>query len=228
MRTKKLFAGVLAGAMVVGCMVVPASALEPVDFTDSFTLTLNSGEDNMIQFYMSDFYVDDTSVVDSVTFTYSGDLSSQGWTGGGGSVGFGDGYGNWYQEDFEITADTETVTIDFDVDTMSYGDIIQIGLWWASGDSIDVTDFTVNYTTGTVTTHDSSLTYDITEDDIANYDSYTVTLVNVDGEKATVTDNTYCTTVDSETGEVTGYYIEIDVTDIPAAQRVSIDSVVFE
>lgn len=80
-----------------------------------------------------------------IVFELSGDFSSAGYIGGGGSVGFNYGDGEWYQADFEITEDTATYVIDVPADLVSQIDfskedgIVQIGFWWGSVESCTLT-----------------------------------------------------------------------------------------
>ena len=176
----------------------------------SKTVTLNKKLDgtnktasNLVQLPMSDF-IEDGDTITSVTLNVTAPFAEAYWVGGGGSVGFNAGDPEtWVQEDFapeSDSADTFTVTIDFNkgVSHTGDGEILQIGWWWGAGDILTVNTVTVNYTSATkvdtktekvltgykyyIVNEDGSLGEEITKDE---YDAYRAKTGEVEADVVT-------------------------------------------
>ena len=234
MKLKKLFAGVLAGAMVLGCSVMPSSAATTLDaVTSGSTGTILESSSTTIDLTTADTIVVHANCSDTGWGWNNGSFVAQTTTSWawiqvqyGGSECDGQ---SWFPSGSVVVSEAG----DFDV-TVSLAGYVGEGfnlLYSTEASAFSVTSVDIyagstllaTWEDGTWTaapsTYDTTLTYEITEDNLAA-SSYTVTLTNTDGDTTTYTNNTYYVSGSS-------YYIGIDITDIPSDQTVSITSVDF-
>ncbi len=229
MRIKKLFASVLAGAMALCYLVMPVGAAVELDGTG----------DNTDLFYSTDTTIDLTTADTIVVHAYCSD-TNYGWNNGSFVVQtttswawiqkqFGgyecENYPSWFPEGSVVIEEEGG----FDV-TISLEGYVGEGFKFIY--SIEASDaFSIEsvdiYAGSTLLatwadyewTYPDVLTIELTDDQLAAVE-YTVTLENSDGATATITDSTYVS-------DASGNYIEIDLSDIPDSQTVTVQDVDF-
>lgn len=143
MKLRRFLAAAVAAAVVTSAMAVTTFAAS-YDTVQEVTITK---ADNCAYFPIE--------LLDGITFdsiTIEGQVdASQGWTGGGGAVGF-DAADDWAQVDFtpeSFDADGNfTVTLDMGGKTANLDKedaVLMIGWWWGSGDgSLKVKSVSIN------------------------------------------------------------------------------------
>ncbi len=212
MRIKKLLAGVLAGAMALSTMVIgvvadPGTINGQIVF-NGYTTGWGGWNGYCSDYDVTTFTATVQDIMDANSITDIDEF-------GGALVQM------WNVEEeftcyYEISINGELFDSGIlDVETASGSQFAQINGPTYGGDVTDVTD---EITVTLSTTYDTTLTEEISADDVELATSYEVTLANSEGTETTITNNTYF----EDDGK---YYIGVDITDIPADETVTITSV---
>ena len=220
MRIKKLFAGVLAGAMALSTMVMGVGADTTV--TGGTVSVTADSEWRSFGAVSADELLGDSGVsigaVTSVTFTCDGDSTE------------------WYAVYLYKTADGWTQTSGNATGSVTYyaedaylGDFVTSCNWgcfgvWNINSPNESDEFTLTLTYSDAYTDANTIKYYIDEDDLAN-SSYELTLVDSDGNEGTLTGNSYNVDYDDDGNPY--YWVGVTLSDIPYDQEVTITGIEF-
>lgn len=205
MKLKKLFAGVLTGAMVLSTMIINADAA--------------------IQYEMqlSD-YVD----IDAVTVTMTVTNPADAWFSVGGCIGWSEGTDGWDQVQWDngsatIISQTDTsltmsYTVDLSDKDLNYSSgILQVQDWWSNCETFSIDSVDIVGTKAAVETTTTTYLQEISLEEAKALDSYTVTITNPENGKSITTDaiTEYYTSYKGEEPAAGNVFIGVEVTNVP-------------
>ena len=213
MNIKKLFAGVLVGAMVVGCMAVSVGADSSVT---GGTVTVDADPEwEAFRAFTKEEVLGDSGVkigaVTSVTFSSD---STDDWY-----AVYANEDGDWTQVEGPVTFYAEDAYLGDFVTSIAWGNF---GVWNISSSA---NDFTCTLTYTDTYTDENSITKVIGWDDVVNNSSYILTLQNSDGKTAYLEGNTYSVGIDENDTDY--FWIGVSMSDIPYDQEVEIIDIEF-